>query len=61
MNSEKVETWLGVIISPTYNMLKRLERYGKKWMHFVYKMDNLFQSIGVSGENSSVTEGISFF
>ena len=30
-------------------------------MHFVYKTDNLFQSIRVSDENSSVYKGISFF
>ena len=29
-------------------------------MHFVYKMDNLFRSIRVSNENSSVTKGFHF-
>ena len=30
-------------------------------MHFVYKMDNLFQSIRISYGNSSVTKGFLFF
>ena len=30
-------------------------------MHFVYKMDNLFRSIRVSDENSSITKGFHFF
>ena len=30
-------------------------------MHFVYKMHNLFRSIRVSYENSSVTKGFHFF
>ena len=30
-------------------------------MHFVYKTDNLFRSIRVSNENSSVTKGFHFF
>ena len=30
-------------------------------MHFVYKMDNLFRSIRVSDENSSVTKAFHFF
>ena len=42
-------------------MLKCWEGYGKNWTYFVYKSDNLFQSITVSYENSSVTKGISFF
>ena len=41
--------------------VKNLEGYGKNWMHFVYKMDNLFRSIRVSNENSSVTKGFHFF
>ena len=40
---------------------KKLRGYGKNWMHFVYKMDNLFRSIRVSDENSSVTKGFHFF
>ena len=39
---------------------KNREGYGKNWMHFVYKLDNLFRSIRVSDENSSVTKGIHF-
>ena len=41
-------------------MLKSWEGYGKNWMHFVYKMDNLFRSIRVSDENSSVTKAFHF-
>ena len=58
MNSEKVETWHGIIISPTYHVQKSREGYGKNWMHFVYKLDNLFRSIRVSDENSSVTRAL---
>ena len=36
------------------------EGYGKNWMHFVYKMDNLFRSIRVSDENSYVTKAFHF-
>ena len=42
-------------------MLKSWEGYGKNWMHFVYKTDNLFRSIRVSYGNSSVTKGFQFF
>ena len=42
-------------------MLKSWEGYGKKWMHFVYKTDNLFRSIRVSYGNSCVTKGFQFF
>ena len=41
MNSEMVESWHGIIISPTQHVLKSWEGYGKNWIHFVYKMDNL--------------------
>ena len=30
-------------------------------MHFVYKLNNLFRSIRVSDENSSITKGFHFF
>ena len=40
---------------------KTWEGYGKNWMHFVYKMDNLFRSIRISDENSSVTKGFQNF
>ena len=36
------------------------EGYGKNWTHFVYKLENLFQSIRVSDENSSVTRALHF-
>ena len=61
MNSEKVATWYGIIISPTQHVLKSWEGYSKNWMHFVYKMDNLFRSIRVSDENSSVTKAFYFY
>ena len=35
--------------------------YGKNWTHFMYKLDNLFRSIKVSDENSSVTLALHFF
>ena len=60
MNSEKVETRHGIIISPTWHVKKSREGYGKNWKHFVYKMDNLFRSIRVSYGNSSVTKGFHF-
>ena len=41
-------------------MQKSREGYGKNWMHFVYKMNNLFRSIRVSDENSSVTKEFHF-
>ena len=61
MNSEKVKTWHGFIISPTYHVLKSCGGYGKNWIHFVYKLDNLFQTNRVSDENPSITKEISFF
>ena len=39
---------------------KSWEGYGKNWMHFVYKTDNLFRSIRVSYGNTSVTKGFHF-
>jgi hypothetical protein len=39
---------------------KSREGYDKNWMHFVYKMDNLFRSIRISDENSSVTKAFHF-
>ena len=48
MNSEKVETWHRIIISPTWHLQESWEAYGKNWMHFVYETDNLFRSIRVS-------------
>ena len=42
-------------------MQESREGYGKNWMHFVYKTDNLFRSIRVSYGNSSVTKGFHFF
>ena len=39
---------------------KKLRGLRQKWMHFRYKMDNLFWSIRVSDENSSVTKTFHF-
>ena len=61
MNSKMDESWHGIIISPTKHALKSWEGYRKNWMHFVYKLDNLFRSNTVSDENSSITKWISFF
>ena len=61
MNSENVETWHGIIISPTQHVQKSIEGYGKNWTHFVYKLDKLFRSIRVSDENSSVTRAFQCF
>ena len=60
MNSEKVESWHGIIISSTWHVQESWEGPGKNWMHFVYKTDNLFQSIRISSGNSSVTTGFHF-
>ena len=60
MNTEKVETWHGIIISPTWHVKKSREGYGKNWMHFVYKLGNLFRSIRVSDDNSFVTRALHF-
>ena len=61
MNSENVESWHAIIISPTSHVLKSWEGYDKNWMHFVYKTDNLSRSRSVSNENSSLTKGFHFF
>ena len=61
INSEKDPSWHGIIISPTYHVQECREAYGKNWMHFVYKTDNLFRSIRVSYGNSLVTKGFHFF
>ena len=60
MNSKMVESWHGVIISPTQHVQESREAYGKNWTHFVYKTDNLIRSIRVSHGNSSVTKGFHF-
>ena len=61
INSEKVESWHGITISPAQHVQESREGYGKNWMHFVYKTDNLFQSIRISYGNSSVTKWFHFF
>ena len=61
MNSESFETWHGIIISPTWHVNKSKGGHGKNWTHFAYKLGNLFRSIRVSDENSSVTLALHFF
>ena len=58
MNSEKVEIWQWYHHFTHVDVQKSREGYDKNWMHFVYKLDNLFRSIRVSDENSSVTPAI---
>ena len=58
MNSENVGTWHGIIILPAQHVQKSREGHGENWTHLVYKLDNLFRSIRVSDENSSVTRGM---
>ena len=40
---------------------KSREGHGENWTHLVYKLDNLFRSIRVSVENSSVTRALQCF
>ena len=61
MNSENVETWHGIMISPTWHVKKSREGYGRNWTHFMYKLGNLFRSIRVSDNNSFVTRALHFF
>ena len=61
MNSENVGTWHGIIISPAQHVQKSREGHGENWTHLVYKLDNLFRSIRVSDENSSVTRALQCF
>ena len=61
MNSENGETWHGIIISPAQHVRKSREGHGKNQMHFMYKLDYLFQSISVSDKNSSVTRALQCF
>ena len=61
MNSKNVGTWHGIIISPAKHVQKGREGHGQNWTHFVYKLDNLFRSIRVSDENSSVTRALQCF
>ena len=42
-------------------MQKSREAHGENWTHLVYKLDNLFRSIRVSDENSSVTRALQCF
>ena len=45
---------------PKWHVCKSWEDYGKIWMHFVYKLDHLFQSTRVSDENSSISKAFNF-
>ena len=61
MNSEKVPSWHGIIISP-HSMCEKVERVtAKTGCTLCTKIDNLFRSIRVSNENSSVTKRFHFF
>ena len=60
MNPENAETWHGIIILPAYHVQKSREGHGENWTHLVYKLDNLFRSIRVSDENSSITWALHF-
>ena len=40
---------------------KKLRGLRENWKHFVYKLDNLFRSIRVLDENTSITNGFQFF
>ena len=42
-------------------MQRSREGHGEYWTHLVYKLDNLFRSIRVSDENSSVTRALQCF
>ena len=42
-------------------MQKGREGHSENWTHFVYKLDNLFRSIRVLDENSSVTRALQCF
>ena len=44
-----------------HSMCDRVEGNGKNSTHFVYKLDNLFRSIRVLDENSSVTRALQSF
>src|SRR3954468_20688287 len=53
---------LGMVSSfDPHSMCAKVERVtDKKWMHFVYKLDHLFQSKRVSDKNSSVSKAFHF-
>src|SRR3954471_3265265 len=65
---ESTTTWtqkrlkLGMVSSfDPHKMCAKVERITKKnWMHFVYKLNHLFQSTRVSHENSCVTKTFHF-
>ena len=59
LNSEKVETWHGIIFDP-HNMCAKVERITAKTGCTSYKLDRLIQSTRVSHENSSVTKTFHF-
>ena len=61
MNSENVGTWHGIILSPALHVQKSREGHGENSTHLVYKLDNLFRSIRVSDENSSITRALQCF
>ena len=58
---KKVETWHGIIISTTQHVLKSWESSGKNWMHFVYKLDNLFEVSGFRMKTHLLHRQFKFF
>src|SRR3954469_6787141 len=56
LNSEKVETWHWYHHLTHITCAQELRGLGQNWMHFVYKLDHLFQSTSVSDEKSSFTK-----
>ena len=66
MKSTTCEVWKGWNLAWYHHFThiacaKKLRGLRKNWMHFMYKMDNLFPSIRDSYRNSSVTKGFHFF
>ena len=59
------ELWKGWKLARYHHFIhvacaRKLRGLRQNWMHFVYKTDNLFQSIRISSGNSSVTKGFHF-
>ena len=61
MNSKKVETWHGIIISPTLHVIKSWEGYGKNWIPFVYKTGQSLSKYQGFVRKLIYCKGISFF
>ena len=61
INSENVETWHGIIISPTWYVKKSREGYGKNRTHFVYKTGQCISEYHGFGQELICYTGTSFF